>query len=477
MSTLDGFDAVVVGSGPNGLVGAVTMAESGMRVLVLEAAEQWGGGLRTEELTLSGFRHDVCSSVHPLAQASPAFRGLALERDGLRWAHPAVPLAHPLDASPSDAILLRRSVEETAASLGVDGPKWRRWLEPLVARSQPMVDTILDPLHVPAPAAVPALSRFGLLGLRSASSLARSFKGERGRALLAGNSAHSILDLSQPVTGGFGLLLALLAHSHGWPVAVGGSQSIADALVTRLQSLGGSIELAAPVTTIDALTSCPRVLLDLTPRQFLDIAAHRLPSRYERALSNFRYGPGVFKVDWALDGPVPWLDERAGEAGTVHLGGSFAEIEAGERAVQNGRHPDRPFVLYVQASAADPTRAPAGKHTGWAYCHVPNGSTVDMTAAIEAQVERFAPGFRDRILARHTMGPKALEAHNANLVGGDIGGGVADIRQLVARPVLSTKPWRTPLPGVFIGSAATPPGGGVHGMGGWHAAQLALGVS
>ncbi|MEO8329534.1 MAG: NAD(P)/FAD-dependent oxidoreductase, partial [Candidatus Nanopelagicales bacterium] len=440
MSSADGFDAVVVGSGPNGLVGAVTLAESGMRVLVLEAADQWGGGLRTEELTLPGFRHDVCSSVHPLALASPAFRAIGLERDGLQWAQPKIPLAHPVEHSSPESVVLERSVERTAAGLGVDAARWERWFGPLIAQAEPMVDMILNPLRVPPPSVWTTLGRFGLLGVRSASSLSRSLKGDRARSLLAGNSAHSILDLSQPVTGGFGLLLTLLAHSHGWPVAVGGSQSIADALVQRLRSLGGSIELGSPVKSLADVPACPNVLLDITPRQVLKIAGNRLPSRYAHSLAKYRYGPGVFKVDWALDGPAPWIDRKAWDAGTVHLGGSFREIEESERAVQNGRHPERPFVLYVQATAADPSRAPAGQHTGWAYCHVPNGSTVDMTAAIEAQVERFAPGFRDRVLARQVTGPAALEAHNANLVGGDIGGGVADIRQLIARPVLSPRP-------------------------------------
>jgi phytoene dehydrogenase-like protein len=473
VSNVDGFDAVVVGSGPNGLVGAVRLAEAGRRVLVLEAASQWGGGLRTEELTLPGFRHDVCSSVHPLAQASPAFRSLGLEREGLRWAHPAVPLAHPVEEASTDVVLLERSVAATAAGLGVDERRWQQWFQPLVDRADPIVDAVLDPLHVPSPSDWPALSRFGLKGIRSASSLARSLKGERARALLAGNAAHSILDLSQTVSGGFGLLLAFLGHSHGWPVAVGGSQAIADALVERLHALGGEIALDAPVTNIDELPPSSTVLLDLTPRQMLTIAGHRLPTRYANALARYRYGPGVFKVDWAIDGPVPWRNQLVNGAGTVHLGGSFAEIEASERAVQRGRHPERPFVLFVQATAADPTRAPEGKHTGWAYCHVPNGSTVDMTDAIEGQIERFAPGFRDRILARHTMGPAAVEAHNANNVGGDIGGGVTDLRQFIARPIMSAKPWRTPLPGVFLCSSSTPPGGGVHGMCGWHAARLA----
>jgi phytoene dehydrogenase-like protein len=475
MSEADGFDAVVVGSGPNGLMGALTLAQAGQRVLVLESAHRWGGGLRTEELTLPGFRHDVCSSVHPLALASPAFRLAGLERDGLKWAHPQVPLAHPLDGPerPTSALLCR-SVEETARGLGAGGSRWQSWFEPLVGVAGPMVDAILNPLAVPSPRALPGLARFGLLGLPPASVLARRLPSESARALLAGNAAHSTMDLSQSPTGGIGLLLALLAHSHGWPVAVGGSQSIADVMVARLRDLGGEIQLDTTVRSLSELPPAATVLLDLTPRQVLAIAGDRLPPRYAKSLSRFRYGPGVFKVDWALDGPVPWRDPAVGKAGTVHLGGTFAEIEAGERAVQEGRHPKRPFVLFVQATVADPSRAPVGKHTGWAYCHVPLGSTVDMTQAIEDQVERFAPGFRDLVLARHVMSPAALEAHNANEIGGDIGGGSMSLRQLVARPRFSLTPSSTPLDGVFLCSASTPPGGGVHGMGGRIAARLAL---
>ncbi|ADP82930.1 FAD dependent oxidoreductase [Pseudofrankia inefficax] len=465
----DGLDAVVVGAGPNGLVAAVTLAEAGWRVLLVEAAGRPGGGLRTEELTLPGFRHDVCATVLPLALASPALRGYG-EADGVRWAHPAVPLAHPLDAGP--AALLRRDLATTAAGLG--GTGWRRLFGPLVAAGPRLADGVLSLLDLP-PAAPLALAGYGAAGAWPATWLARAaLRGDRARALFGGLAAHSMLDLGRPITAGYGLLLGVLAHQVGWPVAVGGSATVADALVARLRALGGELVTDHPVTRLADLPPARAVLLDLTPKQVLRIAGDALPAGYRAALSRYRYGPGVFKVDWALDGPVPWRDPAVGAAGTVHLGGTLAEVTAAERAVARGRHPDRPFVLFVQATVADPTRAPAGKHTGWAYCHVPLGSTVDLTGAIEDQVERFAPGFRDRVLARHVMGPAALEAHNANEVGGDIGGGSADLRQLLARPVLSRRPWATPLPGVYLCSAATPPGAGAHGMSGHHAATLAL---
>lgn len=465
-------DAVVVGSGPNGLVAAVTLAEAGWRVLVVEAERQWGGGLRTEELTLPGFRHDVCSSVHPLALASPAFRRLGLEREGLRLAHPPVPLGHAL--APGRSVLLRRDVARTAAGLGRDGAAWTRVLGGLGRRWARLAEGVLDPLAIPPRAPLETLA-FGAVGGWPATAVLRAgLREDPARALLAGLAAHAVLDLGQPMTTGIGVLLGALAHGVGWPLAVGGSASIADALVARLRSLGGDVVTGERVTSVDALGPARAVLLDLTPRQVLAVAGHRFPPRYVRRLARWRYGPGVVKVDWALDGPVPWVDPELVGAGTVHLGGPWQEVVAAERAVARGRVARRPFVLFVQACVADPTRAPAGRHTAWAYCHVPNGSTADRTDAIEAQVERFAPGFRDRVLARHVMGPAALEAHNANEVGGDIGGGSAHWRQLLARPTPSLRPWATPDPRIFLCSSATLPGGGVHGMCGWRAAQTVL---
>lgn len=472
MSRADGFDAVVVGSGPNGLVAAVTMAEAGRRTLLIEAAGTVGGGLRTEELTLPGFRHDVCATVLPMALASPALRALHLEGDGVRWAHPPVAAAHPLDGH--DAVLVHRDLDATVAGLGDDGWRWRATVGATADAGNPLVDSLLAPLDLP-PRAPLALARYGALGAWPATWVARAvFRGARARAAFTGMAAHSILDLNSPITAGYGLLLAALAHHAGWPVVAGGSQNLADALVARLRRHGGAVVTGTAVRDLAELPPAGSVLLDLTPRQVLGIAGNRLPATYRRRLERFRYGPGVFKLDWALGGPVPWRDPAVAGAATVHLGGTLEEIAAGEREVAHGRHPDRPFVLLVQACVADPSRAPAGAHTLWAYCHVPHGSEVDMTAAIEAQIERFAPGFRDRVLARHAMGPAALEARNANKVGGDISGGAADLWQFIARPVLSLRPWQTPLPGVYLCSASTPPGAGVHGMGGWQAARLAL---
>jgi phytoene dehydrogenase-like protein len=465
-------DAVVVGSGPNGLVAAVRLAEAGWRVLVLEAAERAGGGLRTEALTLPGFRHDVCSSVHPMAVASPAFRHLGLQADGLRLAHPPVPVGHPL--TPGRSALLHRHLDATAAGLGRDGPAWRRLVGTYARHWDAMVSTVLDPLAVP-PAHPLAFVGFGAGGVWPATLATRvAFRDEAARALFTGIAAHATLDLSEPMTTGIGLLLGSLGHAVGWPVAVGGSQAIADALVARLRRLGGEVVTGERVLSVDALPSARAVLLDLTPRQVLQVADHRLPPAYANRLLRWRYGSGVFKVDWALDGPVPWADAELAGAGTVHLGGTAAEIVAAERTVARGQVAERPYVLVVQASVADPTRAPDGKHTLWAYCHVPLGCEADQTQAIETQIERFAPGFRERVLARHVMGPAALEAFNANHVGGDIAGGASDWRQLAARPVPSRSPWRTPDPRLFLCSSSTPPGGGVHGMCGWHAAAAVL---
>jgi phytoene dehydrogenase-like protein len=466
----DGFDAVVVGSGPNGLIGAITLAEAGLRVLLLEGADELGGGLRSAALTLDGFTHDVCATVLPLTLASAAFRDLELP---IEWSFPQVQAAHPLDGQ--DAVLVHRDIAETAAGLGSsrDAIAWQESVGATARGGFGLVDSLLSPLSVPR--APLRLARFGALGMLPATVLARAiFAGERGRAVLAGMAAHSMVDLHDPITGGYGLLLAALAHQVGWPVVRGGSQRLAAALAGRLISLGGVAESGHLVRDLSDLPQARVILLDLTPRQFLALCGDRLPAGYARRLRGFRYGPGVFKLDWALSGPVPWKDPAVAAAGTVHLGGTLAEIAAAEAEVVAGRHPERPYVLAVQPCAADPSRAPAGRHVLWAYCHVPNGSTVDMTDAIEGQIERSAPGFRDLILARVAHDPAALERHNPNLVGGDISGGAATWNQFIRRPRLSLRPWATPLPGVYLCSASTPPGAGVHGMGGYRAARLAL---
>ncbi|MCG5212119.1 phytoene desaturase family protein [Streptosporangium sp. KLBMP 9127] len=462
----DGFDAVVVGSGPNGLVGALTLAAAGRRVLVVEAGERFGGGLRTEELTLPGHRHDVCAAVLPLALASPAFRELALEVD---FRHPPVPAAHPLDDGP--AVLIHREAGRTAAGLGADGVAWLETVGATARAGFPLIDTLLAPLGVPQ--APLSAVRFGPQALLPVSVLARAFRTAGARAALAGMAAHSMLDLRSPLSSGYGLVLAALAHLVGWPVVRGGSQGLADAMVSRLRGLGGELVSGTRIGDLRELPRAEIVLLDVTPRQFLAMAGPRLPAGYRRRLERFRYGPGVFKMDWALAGPVPWRDAAVRDAGTVHLGGTLEEIALSEAEVAAGRHPRRPYVLLVQPGAADASRAPAGGHTLWAYCHVPNGSPLDMSERIETQIERFAPGFRDLVLARAGRGPAELERHNANLVGGDIGAGLAGLGQFV-RPVLSPRPWRTPLRGVYLCSASTPPGSGVHGMGGRQAARLAL---
>lgn len=465
------LDAIVVGSGPNGLAAAITLAEAGRSVLVLEAASTPGGGMRTAELTLPGFRHDVCSAVHPLGVASPFFRELPLERHGLRWLHSPAPLAHPLDDGP--AIALDRSLAETAAGLGPDAAAYERLLGPLVRDADAILEGTLGPLHLPRDPI--AVARFGRHAIRSAAGLAHGrFTGTRARALLAGLAAHSMLPLERSPSAAFGLVLGLLGHTVGWPLPAGGSQAIADALVAHLRSLGGEIEMGRRIDTLTELPPARAVLLDLTPREILRIAGDRLPPRYARRLRGYRYGPGAFKLDLALDGPIPWRDPACSRAATVHLGGTLEEIARSEAAPARGEHPDRPYVLVAQQSLFDPSRAPTGRHTAWAYCHVPNGSPVDMTDRIEAQIERFAPGFRDRILARHAMGPAALEQYNPNYAGGDINGGLQDLRQLFTRPVARAVPYSTPVPGLYLCSSATPPGGGVHGMCGTWAARALL---
>jgi phytoene dehydrogenase-like protein len=464
-------DAIVVGSGPNGLAAAIVIAQAGRSVRVLEAAPTIGGGTRTEELTLAGFRHDVCSAIHPLGLGSPFLRTLPLARHGLEFLHPEIPLAHPLDDG--SAIALHRSLDETADGLGVDAAAYRRLVGPLVDDIDALLDDLVGPLRMPRHPV--AAARFGRLGLRSARGLAGArFAGERARALLAGNAAHSLQPLERPTTAAFGLILMMLGHGVGWPAAVGGSQAIAASLASLLGSLGGEIETSAEVRSLAQLADARSVLFDVSPRQVLAITGDALPLRYRRALARYRHGPGVFKLDYALDGPVPWTAPECRRAGTLHLGGSLEEIALAEDEVARGVHPRRPYVLVAQQSVFDATRAPAGAHTLWAYCHVPNGSSVDMTGPIEDQIERFAPGFRERIRARHAMGPAQLQARNANYIGGDINGGAATLRQLWARPALRRVPYSTPDPRLFICSSSTPPGGGVHGMCGFYAARAAL---
>ncbi len=465
------LDAVVVGSGPNGLGAAVALAQAGLAVRVLEAQPTAGGGTRTEALTLPGFRHDVCSAAHPLGVSSPFFRSLPLGEHGLEWVQPALPLAHPLDGG--EAALVSRSLDETCEGLGEDGPAWRKLFGPFAARWGQLLEDVLRPVGVPRHPWL--FGRFGLLSLRSAARLARSrFRGGRARALLAGMAAHGCMPLERAPTASFAVMLGASAHAAGWPLARGGSQAIADALVGVLRSLGGEVETGAPVRAIADLPPARVVLFDLTPRQLLAIGGDRLPARYRRALARFRHGPGVFKVDWALGEPIPWEVPACRQAGTLHLGGTLEEIAASERAVWDGAPPERPYAIVVQATPFDPGRAPAGRHTAWAYCHVPNGSTADMTERIEAKVERFAPGFRDCILARSSLGPPEMEAHNANYLGGDISGGVQDLRQTFFRPVAGLHPYTVPVPGWYLCSSSTPPGGGVHGMCGYHAARAAL---
>jgi phytoene dehydrogenase-like protein len=463
-------DAVVVGSGPNGLAAAITLAREGRSVLVLEAAETVGGGTRTLELTRPGFLHDICSTIVPLAQASPFFRQLPLEDHGLRLVHPDAPLAHPLDDG--TAVMLDRSVDETAAGLGPDADEYRKLMAPFVERSERLEPFLLGRSPVSRHPLLAA--RFGLVALRSAAGAAKRFEGERARALLAGLAAHSIQDLHRMPTASFGLVLGILGHVHGWPVVEGGSQRLTEALASYLRTLGATIETGRRVESLDELPPAELTMLDLTPRQVLSVAEGRFPTRYTRALRRYRYGPGVFKVDWALDGPVPWTAPEVARAATVHIGGTFEEIAASESAVWRGEAPERPFVLAAQQSLFDGSRAPAGKHTFWAYCHVPNGSSVEMTERIEAQIERFAPGFRDLILGRSVHGPAELERYDENYVGGDINGGVQDLRQLYTRPVLRLNPYSTPVKGLYLCSSSTPPGGGVHGLCGWYAARSAL---
>ncbi len=465
------YDAVVVGSGPNGLAAAVELARNGQRVAVLEGKSTIGGGARSAEITLPGFVHDLGSAIHPLGYASPFFRSLPLEEHGLEWVHPDAPLAHPFDGG--EAAILERSIEETAGGLGHDAAAYRRLMEPGSADAASIAGFFVGkPGLIRHPL---SLAFSGIRALGDAERLARSaFEGEKARGLFAGNAAHSFLPLDQPPSAMFGLLLGTLGHAFGWPFPRGGSQSLADALVSYLASLGGEIFPESPVRSVEDVPRTRAVLFDVSPRQLLEIAGEHFTEGYNKGLKRYRYGPGVFKVDFALDGPIPWEAEGCERAGTVHLGGTLEEVAAGEAAVGRGEHPERPFILLSEQSLFDRTRAPEGKHTVWAYCHVPNGSSFDMTERIEGQIERFAPGFKNRVLAKTTAGTAELERWNPNLIGGDINGGYMDLRQLFTRPMPRPNPYSTPADGLYICSSSAPPGGGVHGMSGYFAARAAL---
>jgi phytoene dehydrogenase-like protein len=464
-------DAIVIGSGPNGLAAGITLARAGRHVLVREAEDTLGGGLRSAELTLPGFVHDVCSAIHPLVAGSPFFCQLPLAEHGLDLVDPPAPLAHPFDDG--TAVVVERSLDLTAAALGPDGDTYRSLLGPLSEGWEDLAEGVLGPL-VRVPASPVAMARFSVRGIRPATALARGvFSTERARALFAGCAAHSIVPLERRATAAFGLLLLAAAHRVGWPFPRGGSQRIADALLAVLRGYGGDAVSGTPVHSL-AEVPARTVLCDVAPGELIRLAGSRLPSRYAGRLAAFRHGPGAFKVDFALDGPIPWRAEECARAGTVHLGGTLADIAESERAPWNGRPAERPFVLLAQHSLFDPTRAPKGKHTAWAYCHVPNGCSFDMTERIEAQIERFAPGFRDLVIGRSVLAPSDLERHDRNFVGGDINGGAATFGALLVRPTLSPSPYRTPLDGVYLCSASTPPGGGVHGMCGYWAARAAL---
>jgi phytoene dehydrogenase-like protein len=467
---LNKYDAIVIGSGPNGLAAAIIMQQAGLSVLLLEGKETIGGGMRTAEITLPGYWHDICSAVHPMAAASPYFTTLPLHEQGLEFIYPDVAAAHPFDDG--TAAVLKHSLTETAQLLGDDAANYTNLVQPLLKIWPSIAADILGPFHFPKHPL--SMAQFGLQALTSASYLSKKFRTAKAKALWAGMAAHSIQPLTNAATSAIGLVLMVAGHLKGWPVPRGGSRSIANALASLFVSIGGKIETGQYVRSLSQLPSAKALLFDVTPAQLLQIAGERFSSIYKKQLQRYRYGMGVFKIDWALSEPVPFTATECREAGTVHIGNTLEEIVEGERLSSGGAHAEKPFVLLAQPSVFDDTRAPENKHTAWAYCHVPHGSTVDMTKAIEDQVERFAPGFKDTILGKHTMDTAQMEAYNPNYIGGDISGGIINLRQLYTRPAIRWSPYTTPAKGIYICSSATPPGGGVHGMCGYHAARKAL---
>jgi phytoene dehydrogenase-like protein len=470
MNEMSTYDAIIVGSGPNGLAAAITLQQAGVSVLVLEGKDTIGGGLRSAEITLPGYLHDICSAIHPMAVASPFLSTLPLQEHGLEFIYPDVAAAHPFDDG--TAAVLKNSLRETAQLLGEDEHSYTRLIEPVVNGWSKLAPEILGPFHFPKHPLL--MAQFGLHALTSAKFLSGKFKTAKAKGLWAGMAAHSIQPLTNAATSAIGLVLMAAAHVKGWPVPKGGSVSIANALASYFVSIGGKIETNSYVSSIDQLPAAKAVLFDVTPKQLLQIAGNRFSPTYTKQLQRYRYGMGVFKIDWALSEPIPFTAPECRSAGTVHIGNTIEEILEGERLSSAGIHPEKPFILLAQPSVFDATRAPAGKHTAWAYCHVPNGSTVDMTTAIENQVERFAPGFKEVVLARHTYNTAQIEAYNPNYIGGDINGGIIDLRQLYTRPAMRWSPYTTPAKGIYICSSSTPPGGGVHGMCGYHAARKAL---
>jgi phytoene dehydrogenase-like protein len=470
MNVMNTYDAIVVGSGPNGLAAAITLQQAGVSVLLLEGKETIGGGLRTAEITLPGYLHDICSAIHPMAVASPFMSQLPLQEHGLEFIYPDVAAAHPFDDG--TAAVLKRSIEETARLLGEDEQAYTKLIQPITKIWPEIAPDILGPFHFPKHPL--SMAQFGLKALTSANYLSREFHTAKAKGLWAGMAAHSIQPLTNAATSAIALVLIAAGHLRGWPVPKGGSASIANALASYFVSLGGKIETNSYINSIDQLPAAKAVLFDVTPKQLLQIAGDRFSSIYTKQLQRYRYGMGVFKIDWALQEPIPFRAPECRQAGTVHIGNTIEEIVESEQLSAAGAHPEKPFVLLAQPSVFDATRAPAGKHTTWAYCHVPNGSTIDMTTAIENQVERFAPGFKDLILARHTFNTQQMEAYNPNYIGGDINGGIIDLRQLYTRPAIRWSPYTTSAKGIYICSSSTPPGGGVHGMCGYHAARKAL---